>query len=257
MKTNKYYLLCLGLILTGCQTIHAQSDDHNYIKTRTMLSADGTQYIDNIQYFDGLGRPNQIIEKGVTPGKSDLISHLEYDTFGREGKAWIPTPVAGNNGKFVSDITTKAVSYHGDNNPYSEPIYEPSPLNRVVKQMGPGNYWHSAGKGVTTEYLTNTESGVLSAIYYKVTTDGVLSKSGNYSKGELYVEKTADEDGNLTYTFTDKLGQLILSRQINKVNGTDQYHNTYIVYDDFGNKRYVLTPMIEGNISQENLDLYA
>ncbi len=257
MKLNKHYFLLVIWVLSNCYAIHAQSNDQNYIRTRTMLSADGSKYLDEIQYLDGLGRPVQTVQKGITSQKSDLVSYLVYDEFGRESKSWIPTPVSGNDGSFVTDFITKANSYHNNNNPYSEIYYESSPLNRVIKQLGPGINWHSADKGIRTEYLTNEKTGITSAIFYKINSNGTLTKDGTYNKGELFVEKMTDEDGNPVYTFTDKLGQLILSRKINQSNGADEYHDTYIVYDDLGNKRYALPPMIEGNITQENLDLYA
>ncbi len=256
MKTNIYYLLTFVLILVHCRTIQAQSSEENYIMSRTMLTKDGSKYLDNIQYLDGLGRPVQTVQKGITPGGNDLVTFQEYDDFGRESNSWIPTPVGNNSGKLVEDFVSKAISYHKDSDPYSKPFYEASPLNRIMKEMGPGNVWHSNNKGITTEYLSNTATGVLSAIYYKMN-NNTLSKSGNYKAGELYVQKTCDEDGNPTYTFTNKLGQIILNRQINRVNGKDEYYDTYYVYDEFGKVRYVLPPMIEGNITQENLDLYA
>ncbi len=209
------------------------------------------------EYFDGLGRPFQTVQKEITRKEADLVTYYEYDDTGRGYRTWLPTPIENNKGSFVSDFNNKAVSYYNDNNPYNESVYETSPLNRVIKSFGPGDRWHSAGKGIETSYLTNTNSGVFCVTNYEVSNEGILTKKGIYNPGELFVEKTTDEDGNPTYTFTDKIGQMVLSRQINKVNGTDQYHDTYIVYDSFGNKRYVLPPMIEDNITQENLDLYA
>jgi len=51
--------------------------------------------------------------------------------------------------------------------------------------------------------------------------------------------KTTDEDNKVAYEFTDKLGRVILRRQMD---GTEQY-DTYSVYDDFGRLRFVLSPM--------------
>ena len=54
--------------------------------------------------------------------------------------------------------------------------------------------------------------------------------------------QTTDEDGKTVVEFTNKLGQKILSR----VAGN---HDTYYVYDDFGNLRYVLPPLAADNLS--------
>ncbi|MCL1943918.1 MAG: DUF6443 domain-containing protein [Candidatus Azobacteroides sp.] len=197
----------------------------------------------SIQYFDGLGRPVELVQAGVTPLLHDLVTCQEYDAFGRESKTYLPVPAAGNNGGYLSSFPQ--VSYYGDDNPYAETGYEPSPLNRITSQYGPGTAWRAdGGHPVKTEYLTNTASGVQSCACYFVTSDGKLSKNGNYSPGQLYVTGTTDEDGNDTYEFKDKLGRVVLTRMTDKTQSGDnnRLHDTYYVYDDFGNKRFVLPP---------------
>lgn len=54
----------------------------------------------------------------------------------------------------------------------------------------------------------------------------------------LQVVKTTDEDGNISYTFTDKQGRTVLTRQMN---GSEQL-DTYFVYDAKGNLCFVLQP---------------
>ena len=84
------------------------------------------------------------------------------------------------------------------------------------------------------------------------TTDGntLSGGSGYYTSGSLYVVKTTDEDGNISYTFTDKQGRTVLTRQMN---GTEQL-DTYFVYDVYGNLCFVLQPMYQDNNS---IDLFA
>ncbi len=138
----------------------AQSSDQNYIRTRTMLTNDGSAYLETIQYFDGLGRPSEMVQKGITPGKADLVTLQEYDAYGRESHTWLPTPVTGNNGAYKDPTAlktlSKATAAYNDTKPYSLPVYESSPLNRIQEQYGPGADWQDKGKAVKTEYLTNT-----------------------------------------------------------------------------------------------------
>jgi len=37
-----------------------------------------------VQYFDGLGRPIQTVQRGITPTKQDIATLTEYDGSGRE-----------------------------------------------------------------------------------------------------------------------------------------------------------------------------
>ena len=55
---------------------------------------------------------------------------------------------------------------------------------------------------------------------------------------------------NVSYTFTDKMGHVVLSRQMKG----SETHDTYYVYDDKGNLCFVLQPMYQ---SSANLDQYA
>ena len=129
-------------------------------------------------------------------------------------------------------------------------MYEASPLDRVNKQYGAGAAWYS-GHPVATDYLANTVSGVLSCKLYTIDGNTLNDNGGNlYAAGMLQVVKTTDEDGNISYTFTDKQGRTVLNRQMN---GTEQL-DTYYVYDAKGNLCFVLQPMYQ---TTANLSLYA
>ena len=217
-----------------------------------MLNNTGTSYVDNIVYHDGLGRPFQTVTKSTQTGtvKERLATLQEYDVMGRETNAWLPTPVTAD---YVAAATLKSTAQgstgYSDTRPYNETVYEASPLSRVTKQYGAGAAWYS-GHPVATDYLTNTATGVQACKLY--TTDGntLSGGSGCYTAGSLYVVKTTDEDGNISYTFTDKQGRTVLNRQMN---GTEQL-DTYFVYDVKGNLCFVLQPMYQ---TTANLGLYA
>ncbi len=63
-----------------------------------------------------------------------------------------------------------------------------------------------------------------------------VRRKGLYDSNQLYVTKTSDEDGCVSYVFTDKLGRQVLLRHMKGSTCND----TYYVYDDFGLLRYVL-----------------
>ncbi|MDU1893045.1 MAG: DUF6443 domain-containing protein, partial [Dysgonomonas sp.] len=236
------------------------SSDQNYIHSRTFTSEDGKKYLDQVQYFDGLGRPVQTVQRAITPSAKDLVSIQEYDAFGREAESWLPGLSTGNGAYANIEAvkqSAKNAEMNNDTNPFSKPVYENSPLNRVLEQYGPGADWHNNSKRVQTAYKTNVAgNGLLNCVLYAAggtNATPTLTKGGNYTSGELYVTEVKDEDGNTSYEFKDKLGQVVLTRQINE--GVN--HDTYYVYNDFGNLCYVLPPEINDNISQDNLNKYA
>jgi len=221
--------------------LSAQTTGTNYIVSTVPFQAvsDPTTLVDAnsntaIQYFDGLGRPIQTVQRGITPLGADLVTGIMYDSYGRDSLKWLPAVAGGNNGAYYPNFATQAVSSNGDDKPYSRTEYEPSPLNRVTGQYGAGNDWYAAGKKQSIEYLAN--NGDI-ACYY-VNSAKQLAKDGNYAAGSLYVTKATDEDGKVGYEFKDKLGRVILKRQMLSGDNVD----TYYVYNDLGQLCYVLPP---------------
>ena len=237
-------LLCYAL------TTAAQDASHNYVRTRSMLDETGGKYLDKVEYFDGLGRPFQTVLKKVTASNSNLVTLQEYDVAGRAANSWLPI-VSPDDYVAPSSFKSSAPGNYGnDSRPYSQPVYEASPLNRTVKEYGPGAAWYSS-HSVNTDYLANsTANAQLNCINYSVSSAGALTSNGSYASGQLSVVKTTDEDLNVSYTFTDKMGHVVLSRQMKG----SETHDTYYVYDDKSNLCFVLQPMYQ---SLANLDLYA
>ena len=238
--------------ITGPIIVPGNSFYHNYIKTTIYLDEGGSNLIKTVRYYDGLGRLVQTVQQntGAENNTQDRIYVREYDAFGRESKIWLPvyrtwngiSGMASSGMYYADDIATNTKSQYGnDAYAYSEPIYEASPLNRVVRQYGPGQAWRTADRFVKTDYLTNAASD---CIYYYISGD-VLAKNGYYATGTLYATKTTDEDGKASYEFKDKLGRTILERQ---TDGTENF-DVYYVYDDFGNLRWTLPPMFESAAS--------
>uniref|UniRef100_UPI003305A9AA DUF6443 domain-containing protein n=1 Tax=uncultured Croceitalea sp. TaxID=1798908 RepID=UPI003305A9AA len=212
----------------------------------------------------------------------DIVTHMEYDDYGRQAKEWLPHIAGtGNAGSYrTGDMANETQAYYkakyaddfsglstADVNAYSEKEYEASPLNRVLKQAAPGKDWKLASSGndntIEMEYSASTSSEVRRFKVNLTLTNGTyvpsLVQSGYYMDGELYKNVTKDEnhDGSATKNhtteeFTNKMGQVVLKRTYN--DGTA--HDTYYVYDDFGNLTYVLPPKVDTSdgISAVELD---
>lgn len=247
---KRFFLFLLSLIATCA--ISAQVSNQSYIRTRRMLNNTGTSYLDNIAYYDGLLRPYQTVEKAVKNGVQTgtiLATLQDYDTSGRAGSTWLPI-TASSDYMTPSTIRSNAPgNYNSDSRPYSQPVYDGSSLDRTIKQYGPGTAWYS-GHAVNTEYLSNTASSPLNCINYGVNASWGLVTGSTYAAGTLNVVKVTDEDGNISYTFTDKHQRQVLVRQMKG----SETHDTYYVYDDKGNLCFVLQPMYQSSAS---LDLYA
>ncbi len=269
MKKLLYLLLLAPILVLG------QSNDQNWVKSTTYKVETDTVFADptvqqaNVQvsYFDGLGRPiQQIAGKQSNTGK-DIITHIEYDSFGRQTKEFLPLASGQSSLAYIDGTTASAnivsqyQTWYGDQNPYSEKQLENSPLNRVMKQAAPGNAWFmGSGKEIKFDYQTNHATEVKlfkatanwEATFQLYTTS--VTQTTNYAANELYKTVTFDENtpvtGKGTEEFKDKEGKVVLKRTYN---GSDP-HDTYYIYDQYGNLSYVLPPLAEGVATQTVLN---
>ncbi|WP_297272082.1 DUF6443 domain-containing protein, partial [uncultured Bacteroides sp.] len=242
--------LCLIITLGITIVLNAQTSAKNYIRSRIMSDENSISYQESIIYYDGLGRAFQQIQKGITPDKKNLVTLQEYDGMGRHTYAWLPVE---STSAYLEANTFKGAAtdaYEDDSRPNSYPVYEGSPLGRIVEYYGPGGAWND--RPVKTEYLVNGQQQPLACIHYAVDKDGDLSKetASFYATGELYVTKSTDEDRNVAYTFINRDGLKLLIRQM----AGNVAHDTYFVYDDLDNLRFVLQPMFQHN---PDVNLYA
>ena len=222
----------------------------SYIRRKNMLNT-STACIDHIQYFDGLGRTVQTVQKGASPTGADLVDYIDYDKNGRLWREWLSMPVSGMNGAFISNLPTQDRTYFDDSRPYRETLFEASPLGRPLQKRGEGIAW--TDHPVKNNYVVNGATGEYSCRRFILLSDGTLQSSGIYPAGSLEVTRVMDEDSHTTYTFTDKQGRLILSRSCIG----SAFADTYYVYDERGLLRYVLPPNMEGSVDATALNLYA
>ncbi|UZR97145.1 DUF6443 domain-containing protein [Chondrinema litorale] len=217
------------------------------------------------QYLDGLGRPIQQVaqmagveKNGVIP---DIIQPIFYDDFGRENTTYLPYTTDGGStaGDIRMDSFAEQKAFYSDNSnqvadsdfPFSYTEYENSPLNRVLRQAGPGESWvptlgtTSGDHSVKFSYRTNTDVDAVRLWEIGTDLDELpLNDSETYDSGELYVTETVDEEDGKTIEFKNKSGQVVLIRVYLETDesGEEVYLDTYYIYDDFGNLRFVLPP---------------
>ncbi len=250
-----------------------QSSGQNYVQVRTMLDSSGSNSLDEIQYFDGLGRPSQTVLKGKSSAIPDRVILTEYDFAGRPFRTYQPYYNDNSaSGGYVtpSTLTSNVGSQYpsrdnssSDSHAYTEILYEASPLNRESRRYGPGSAWRSFDRKIQTDYLANTSRSsdpTLSCRYYRMSSENTVVLQGEYATGELYVTKTTDEDNLVFLEFKDKQGRIILTRTL--ISGdfhggglpdyqNDPWADTYYIYDDFSNLCCVLPPEASDAITKE------
>lgn len=249
--TGLWKSICFTIVFTCLSLwLSAQSSTQNYIVASvpytpltdvTSLTSSNSNI--TIQYFDGLGRPIETVQKAISGiTGSDLVSLTEYDGVGRDYKRWLPITSTGS-GAYVAPATITANTttlYDSDDKPYATTNYEPSPLNRVTGKYGPGASWYADKRNDNISYGTNSDD-----VNYYYIENNLLKNSGKYRAKELFSTIMYSEDHKMKYEFKDKQGHVILIRNIDGHDIID----THYVYNDLGQLCYVLPPMAVDQMS--------
>ena len=235
--------LLLALLLFVPALCPAQTATQNYVKTVTMLDAAGTESLQAVQYYNGLGYPTLSVATAGTDGGT-ACTLTTYDGAGREKRRYLPVPANGLEYIPVSGVTSMGLFYLDDGF-FTESHYDA--LDRVTAVDIAGDTWRQAGKQDRTEHLANTLSDLV--LHYEAPEDGSYSLTlpentsfEYYPEGTLAKAVSYDADNRSTAVFTDLLGRKIMERTA--------AGDTYYVYNDLGQLRFVLTPAFN-KISQE------
>jgi len=277
----------------------APSQNQNYIQTKTykvastidLVNPTTEQQSESIRYFDGLGRSAQLIQTKASPVGNDIVRPFVYDSYGREAVKYLPYAEQSGNGSFKNTVVARQAVFYSNPGwdaatvktpaPFSQAIFEASPLNRLSEQGAPGTVWQpavsrtaTAGRTITESYGTNDGSTALATTGYAVriwNADPVagtvyrraLTTSGYYVAGRLSLKIVKDENwtsangkAGTIEEYTDKNGRMVLKRTFDS---SSNVYSTYYVYDDIGNLSFVLSPGASpdaGSISPSALDQF-
>ena len=234
MRFLLFLILCPILLLASD---NALASGENYIVRRDYLNAAGTEYVDVVEYFDGLGRSVETVQRGITPSGQSLVTVREYDSQSRLAREW--QPVVSPNTDFTdpSEVSALANATYGHANAYTSTEYHRSPIEEVYAVTRPSN--QQFGKAVTTERFVNDQTSQLKCYDFRVR-DNTLTNYRLFPTGSLKATKMTDEDGHVSIEFRDRKKRLRVQRL---AVSDGNYADTYYVYDNYDELRYVIPPM--------------
>ncbi|MBW7675665.1 DUF6443 domain-containing protein [Chryseobacterium chendengshani] len=253
----KKLLIAINSLFIFCIVNAQATNTENYTQSRTYLepvttSSSTAKQIETVQYFDGLGRPKQVVNVKASPLEKDVVTAIVYDSFGRQTRNYLPVPQnSSSNGQIYTQNNTlvpfpvaDATGIYNGERTYTEILLESSPLDRVLEQKSVGNDWST--KPVKFDYNANTVNDNVANLVTVTAwlNDATLSniKTANtlfYGNGKLYKNTVTDEDGNKTIEFKNGKGQIVLVR---KVLSTTENADTYYVYNEYDQLAFVISP---------------
>ncbi|MDR1154256.1 MAG: DUF6443 domain-containing protein [Bacteroidales bacterium] len=222
-----------------------------------------SQYMETVEYLDGLGRSMQTVAVGASPNGKDIVTPIVYDDFGREAQKYLPYEATGGTGAYRADALdrqydfykktngTSSASVHKNNHPYALTVFESSPLHRVTKQGSPGGDWHpDYGRCVRFWYNTNKANEVP---LWKMTPSGASATGSYCAASTLYRQDMVDENNHKSYEYTDLQGKTVRTSRERREGVMTSV--TY-VYDDFGRPAYVIPDTVKVTSFAETDDVF-
>ncbi len=211
------------------------------------LIASNNQFVQDIEYLNQGGMPYQQLSRrsSASPTPMDIVQPIAYDELGRSPRTYLPYGTSQTSGFSIapaSALTDQQSFYNNpsdkipDDTPWSEVVYDNSPLSRILKQGAVGAKWQPTGQG--TPRLMAYGSNASDVRQWSIV-GGLPISTSAWSVNWLARQTDTDEQGNISETYTSQDGLKILSRH--KVNATD-WAETYYVYDGQNRLRFILPP---------------
>ena len=214
-------------------------------------------------YYDGLGREVQQVAVQASPLQNDIIQPLVYDNLGRQTMSYLP--YAGKStdviGSYRASATTDQAAFYNngtadkvadDNYPYSQQVFENSPLQRLLSVGKVGNGFQPTVSGnhyKTVKYRYNSATADGNILTWNA--DGTFTAGTYYADNTLSVTDGIDEDNVETLSYADIAGRTILKRQILSGGNLD----TYYIYNLAGAISYVVPPKATTLLSANSYNL--
>ena len=208
----------------------------NYVKAMPVVfESNGDRQPYSMTRYDALGRP--AVEVSAVPdstgsGWSYTATATVYDAMGRPGRVYVPAPVGSDN-PGLDGVASAAAAFHGDSEPYTRTVYEPSQRRLPARSYKAGRQWHNIRHSAASERYTNDNYDYRCPQLADDGHSGVVLK-GYYPKGSLSVEESRDEDRMGEIVYTDMRG-LCVKRSRGSA-------DTYYVYNDYGDLCHILPP---------------
>ncbi|GAB3433108.1 hypothetical protein GCM10027516_43440 [Niabella aquatica] len=194
----------------------------NYIKksspsiAKSTINYNSSEEQITVEYFDGLGRPVQNISVNASPSPDgkDIITPIVYDAFGRQDKTYLPYAAAGTNGIYRPAALAEQSSFYATPptvsipiipNPFSQTLFEASPLNRPLEAAAPGASWAIGNNHtIRTGYEINTAADAIRLwnVYGEEHNAGSNGVQANASYSS-HTAGTTEYKATQSITFTD------------------------------------------------------
>lgn len=204
-------------------------------------------------YMDGLKRKLESVRKDAGYSSQDLVSIAQYDQYGRqilEHLPYLASTDGSTKGTFRRDVNIaqpafySALTQHKEDFFYSQYFPEESPAGRSTKSVLPGRSYGGNANGATLSGRMNNAGEHVRIWRIGNSISDVPVSVAEYNPGTLMVQTSTNAENIMSHQYTDQAGRVIMTSQQGTTPDYKDELRTYYVYDDMGNLRYVLPPLV-------------
>ena len=224
----------------------------------------------SLAYSNGFGKLIQTINVHASPEKDgtvckNIVVPVIYDKNDVQAKSYLPYVMGSDGGNYQQNAETEQALFYQSAIPglegvktpsWSEKTYEHSPAMRTLEESQPG--YNINGSNRHTRKYYDAANAINEVRLWSV----VESNNNNsfsvkcssaiyYPANSLSKNSVEDENAHIIEVFKDKSGKEILKRTIITINGVLTSMETYSIFDDYGNLRFVLSPEVLNGVSGE------
>lgn len=265
-------LIVALIVLIPFSTMGQLSTDQNFKYTSVfgnpvdlvnVLGAGSSDKKESVTYFNGKGRIIQSILLEFGGNMERVISPNSFNEFYISNKQYLPYSDNVNSLSFQSSALSDQLIFYNSSkysfttNPYTESVHTDDPLLNVIEQSFPGSEWGlSSGHTIKNAFQIDLLSHPVYLFDVSfgsgdISSPNLIYTSELLNSDEVIINQVKNEnwmpvDGNnnTSLIFIDEQGRNFLTRRYE----ANIPHDTYYVYDLFGNLAFVIPPKAADSI---------
>ncbi|MEQ8627759.1 DUF6443 domain-containing protein, partial [Ekhidna sp.] len=213
-----------------------------------LLNLQALAITQSAKFIDGFGRVRQNVLKSNSPRGKDLVAFNVYEGLSRVVQSNLIYPSNEINGELKNDAEEAAAIFYAsaknERYPFPYLMFENSNRKHVRFNYPSGLDYKIGDVKVSYKEHINNVNEVLFFDFEEMSNITV----DHYQSNSLQKTGIEDEDGNQSWEYTNKLGQVVM--KASEVED-GQLAQTYYIYDDLGKLRVVLPPEAVDRLTNE------
>ncbi|MCM1111601.1 MAG: hypothetical protein NC336_10375, partial [Clostridium sp.] len=231
---------------------YALSDDNpdNLNRRTTRRYTSPADCLQTDEYFDGFGLPFYTRSRRAGGAGEDVITGATFsDALDRPHRVYSPFPATEERIYNYEPTFYGAEEFYGDDRPYGETRCRAEGFGSTVETTAAGETMEGHSAVARQTFNAAASDPLYGCLRITLGGDGASPLSVADAPAGIYaVAESVDADGHRRLQFTDFRGRVVLDRTV----CGSVSHDTYRVYDNLNQIRYVLPPELSAAVTSRS-----